>query len=275
VVNRSLIGDQDANPFKPAKPIRDGLVGVGISGKYPTLSFNAATTQQERMSIAISLTRLNRTISTKQATSFVHNEINLIPHQLKLKGKTGWDSSIPIVAPSNHESGSWKAPEDDLHRTVNPCSAFFMCPNCKSLETCSLKTFQYYDLDVKHKCAFCNKHQPVRNWKCKCDTRWHLCNEHRYSVRSIHHSSNITANGQTLTVDTVPSKKRKWTNHSETYEEIHRAAERRMERNVQQRTKIDIGVATFSLGNAVHTKINANFFSQNLKQRFMGVGLGV
>ena len=179
------------------------------------------------------------------------------------------------MAPSNHESGSWKAPEDDLHRTVNPCSAFFMCPNCKSLETCSLKTFQYHDLDVNHKCAFCNKHQPVRNWKCECDIRWHLCSNHRYSAKVKHHSANITANGQTLTVDTIPSKKRKWNNHSETYEEIHRAAERQLERNVQQRTKIYIGEATFSLGNAVHTNINANFLSHNLKQRFMGVGLGV
>ena len=88
-------------------------------------------------------------------------------------------------------------------------------------------------------------------------------------------NSTCSYNGQTLTVDTIPSKKRKWNNHSETYEEIHRAAERKMDRNVQQRTKIDNGEATFSLGNVVHTNINANFLSHNLKQRFMGVGLGV
>ena len=97
----------------------------------------------------------------------------------------------------------------------------------------------------------------------------------RYSVKVLHHSANVTANGQTLTVDTIPSKKRKWNTHSETYEEILRVAERKTDLEVLKRTKIGIGEQTFSLGKTVHTNINANFLSPNLKQRFMGVGLGV
>ena len=90
----------------------------------------------------------------------------------------------------------------------------------------------------------------------------------------MRYQASLTANGQTLTVDRIPSKKRKWNNHSESYEEIQRAAERKADREVLKRTKISKGETTVSLGEVVHTSINANFLSPKLKQRFMGVGVG-
>ena len=91
----------------------------------------------------------------------------------------------------------------------------------------------------------------------------------------MHYRASLSANGRTLTVDTIPSKKRKWNTHSESYEEIQRAAVRKTDREVLKRTKISKGETTISLGNVVHTSIHANLLSPNLKQRFMGVGLGV
>ena len=179
------------------------------------------------------------------------------------------------MAPSNQEKGSWRAPEDVQHRTANPCISFFLCPNCKALESSSLKSFQDYDLDVKHICATCNKHQMVRNWKCRCNIEWHKCSEHPYSVKhETHHRASITANGHTPTAERNLSRKRKRQNHSESFEEIQQAAERKTDRDVIRRDMISKGETMVSLGNMVHTNINANFLSPELKRRFMGVGLG-
>ena len=90
----------------------------------------------------------------------------------------------------------------------------------------------------------------------------------------MHYQVSLTANGQPLTVDRIPSKKRKWNTHSESYEEIQRAAERKTDRETLKRDKISKGEILVSLGEEIHTSINANFRSLKLKQRFMGAGLG-
>ena len=58
--------------------------------------------------------------------------------------------------------------------------------------------------------------------------------------------------------------------HSESYDEIRAAAERREDKQSTKRAKISSMELTIPLGNVIHSKINANFLSPLLKQRFMG-----
>ena len=97
VISRITEGNEFAKLFKPAKQTNKSLIGVGIQGKHPSLSCNVFVTDEEREEIAKALATLNRSISDKQLNDFIAGNKGIAPHPLKLNGKTGWDSTLPIL----------------------------------------------------------------------------------------------------------------------------------------------------------------------------------
>ena len=123
-----------------------------------------------------------------------------MPRPLKLNGKTGWDSTLPIL---NNE----RRLDCRYHRNqridAEPVEevAFFKCPrsSCSKVEPSSAKIFQYRDLDRPHECSFCCKSTQVRTWLCPCDRPWHLCDMHRqfHSGKQVHGPQNKPETGPT------------------------------------------------------------------------------
>ncbi len=67
---------------------------------------------------------------------------------------------------------SHPAPENSANMTVCQLS----CPACNAEEPSTNKAFQPHDLDKICKCKSCNENIKVKDWNCKCQTKWHLCN---------------------------------------------------------------------------------------------------
>ena len=170
------------NHFKPAKAKDDSLIGVGITGKQTAIACNIYVTSKEQLAIANALATLNRAISNKQLSEFMCNKRGIAPHPLKLNGKVGWDSTLPIL--NNERSLDCRFDDNCLscHAPVDQVS-FYKCPrsSCSKVEPSSVKIFQYSDLDRPHVCPFCKKATKVRSWQCTCEIPWHLCATHRYS----------------------------------------------------------------------------------------------
>ncbi|MDP6825285.1 MAG: BadF/BadG/BcrA/BcrD ATPase family protein, partial [Dehalococcoidales bacterium] len=67
------------------------VAGVGVTGLVPAVSFNVAITQHERSIIAAALIRLSRALNNKHVEDVLAGKRKLIPKQLTMRGKTGWD----------------------------------------------------------------------------------------------------------------------------------------------------------------------------------------
>ena len=103
-----------------------------------------------------------------------------MPHELKLNGKTSWDSTLPVVHNEQDLDNRW----DHIAIGSGPPEAtitFFACPRaqCSKVEPSSAKSFQYRDLDILMRCTSCKKGTAVRTWRCACDSPWHICGVHR------------------------------------------------------------------------------------------------
>ena len=272
IVKRSLHDSMDANLFRPSPPTLDALIGAGITGKHATLCFNTAITTAEQQCIAKCLAKLNRTISNKHANEFINGEQNLVPYELKLKGKVGWDSTIPILTHKDFVSTSWEPPRQDEYHPAQPNTAFFECPNCLKVEPSSCKDFQYNDLDIKHTCFMCNKHSAVKNWRCACGTRWYGCTTHRYNTlpaTNLHMSK--TANGQPASASVISkcNRKRKWQGHSASFDDILADDFKRADRKNDPHGLLT-NESVISLGICPHTSVGENFLGPILKKRFYG-----
>ena len=153
----------------------DSLSGVGILGKLASLNLNVVATPQEKTIMAKWLVKINRTIPDREADEFINYNKNLVPHELKLKGKVSWDSTIPILSHDYIWNASWEAVQSsDELRLPRLCVAFYKCPRCNMVEPSSCGDFQTVDLDKKHKCFYCSFNSEVKLWKCQGDTRWYV-----------------------------------------------------------------------------------------------------
>ena len=156
------------------------LRGVGILGKHAALSFSAAVNEDEREAIARALIKLNRTVSNKQVGEYMQGSRKLVPHNIKMNGKTGWDSSLPIVNDESDCSNRWDKfaiGNEPPRETI----VYYVCPNtvCSKKEPSSAKGFQTYDLDRPMKCPHCKKTTAARKWLCECKVPWFTCGAHR------------------------------------------------------------------------------------------------
>ena len=176
VVDRDLKASKDSNFFKPGKPIKDQLVGVGILGKHANLNMSVHVSAPEATEVAKSLLKLNRTISARHADEFLRGARDLQPHALKLNGKAGWDSNLRVVQNQSNCNNEW-----DVHSLSNVPHqggiTFYKCPkpNCGKAEPSSVYNFQSRDLDMPNRCTHCKGYSPVRAWTCQCDKPWYTC----------------------------------------------------------------------------------------------------
>ena len=77
------------------------------------MCFNVCTTDEEKLIIAKWLVQINRTIPLKDVGEFLNCKKNLVPHELKLKGKVGWDSSIPVLTNNYSVRTDWETIKTD------------------------------------------------------------------------------------------------------------------------------------------------------------------
>ena len=132
--------------FKPGKPKANGLKGIGILGKHATLNCNVEVTDQEAKQIAEALVHLSRTISHTKCQEYLMNQRWIIPIELKLKGKSNWDSTLLFNASTETSSEDWKVRGEWYSQNLG--IAFFACPLCKHVESCTCKQFKCDDLDT-------------------------------------------------------------------------------------------------------------------------------
>ena len=228
--------NSEASLFKPSKAARAGLVGLGIQGNkgHASIASNIAVTQHEQQHIALALIHLSRTINRKHCLEFLRNERDIIPIELKLKGKANWDSTMIVLNAKDDASGctgmlEWKNKTTTLQNTIK--FVFFQCPRCPHVEYSSCKAFQTHDIDQKQRCNGCNTTTKVNEWKCECGTYWHNCTTHRFSVakqssdmmrETNTQASEITSSNKQAKFTRIIGIKRKVTevNHPTTYEEM-------------------------------------------------------
>ena len=108
VVDKTMGGQGDAYLFKPSKGQCDALKGVGILGKHASLACNVVTDAAEQKAIHKALTKLNRQISNSKTEEYLQGTRKLIPHVIKMNGKTGWDSSLPIITNEFETGDKWE-----------------------------------------------------------------------------------------------------------------------------------------------------------------------
>ena len=180
VVDRTMGGCGDAILFKPQKGKNNALISVAILGKHASLSFNVVTENDEQAAMHKALVKLNRQITNIKVDEFLKGKRKLMPHDIKMNGKTGWDSSLPIITNENEYSNKWD--QHDLnHKTPEVNTTFYKCPKAECLmkEPSTAEAFRPDDLDKQLRCICCHKASPVRKWLCQCDVPWVTCDVHQ------------------------------------------------------------------------------------------------
>ena len=73
----------------------NALISVAILGKHASLSFNVVTENEEQAAMHKALVKLNRQITNEKVDEFLKGKRKLIPHDIKMNGKTLLDSPLP------------------------------------------------------------------------------------------------------------------------------------------------------------------------------------
>ena len=274
VVSRILQDSEDRKLFKPTTTTPNSLIGVGLLGKHAAIGCSLHVTKEEQANIASSLVKLGRVLSNKHTYDFIQNSRTIAPTELRLNGRVGWDSTIPILTHDfSKDTGRCTSASDSEHPRT-PVTSFFECPNCQAVEPSSCKHFQYRDLDIKHKCSNCAKYNAVRFWKCPCGSRWQHCQVHWYSVTPETYSHMSTASGQSHSKAGTPWRKRKRANYAGglSYDELLAEEKRETHHRLRKLTRPN-AETVITLGKQVHTSIyciSPNLVGPSLKKRFMG-----
>jgi hypothetical protein len=197
------------------KPVKDNLIGIGMTGKVPTIQANVFMKKEEVQAVAKALVQLNRNISNKQVIEFMQNTLKILPKELKLKGKAGWDSDLPSMA-KPHTSTRETVENRGICLDLPTGAAFLECPRCNKVESITEKGFQTKDLDKTRRCFHCKKYSAVKNWECGCGTKWHLCSVHGHGRTECNSHQQI---GDTRSQPTHPTGKLKGNHSSNSYKE--------------------------------------------------------
>ena len=72
---RTLAGTDQLRHFRPAKNIKDNLVGIGISGNHQGPAFNVRVSENEQNEIAKRLHKLNHTITEDKWNGILDGKI--------------------------------------------------------------------------------------------------------------------------------------------------------------------------------------------------------
>ena len=127
--------------------------------------------------------QVNRQINNKTRDEYLQVTRKLTPHAIKMNGKTGWDSSLPIIK-NEAESGDRWEQHNLLLKPLEETIVYYVCPSaeCLMMEPSSAEAFRHNDLDKKLKCRQCHKTTNARNWSCGCNVPWFACDTHQISI---------------------------------------------------------------------------------------------
>ena len=97
-----------------------------------------------------------------------------------MNGKTGWDSSLPIITNEIESGDKW----EQYNLTFKQSEAtivFYEFPKneCLMKEPSSAEAFRPDDLNKMLKCRQCHKTTYARNWSCGCSIPWFTCDTHQ------------------------------------------------------------------------------------------------
>jgi hypothetical protein len=267
VADKDFGGQGDAYLFKPAKARKDMLRGVGILGMHTSLSFNITVTDSEQKAIAKAFTKLNRTISNTNAEEFLQGTRKLQPHDIKMNGKTGWDSSLPVLNDETHISNRWNQyaiGNEPPRKNI----AFYACPktDCLKKEPSSAKGFQTHDLDRQQICRHCHRQSAARKWLCACGIPWYTCDTHKtYHCKSeVRLQSNQQPNAMIKSLRSQMLKKRRI---NMGHEEILAQERKRAKRKATEGCRSD----DIELEDAPPPKV-PRLLGPILQRRFRGIG---
>ena len=266
-VKKVMHNSEDSKYFKPYKPGKDALIGMGMMGKHASIACNVAISDAERTVIADWLVKLTRTISKNDLREFRTGAKKLKANELKLKGKVGWDSTIPILTHNKRAIDDWETAPRGLE-THDSSIALLKCPVCDYMESNSCNDFQYHNLDKRHKCFRCKNITCTMDWNCVCGYRWYNCKTHckRNPPETTHRKN--TACGQSTTDSSKTSCKRPKRSLPALYEDILDDDLKRA--NLKRKRKEDLDMRVLDLGKLKHKRIKMNFLSPKLRSRFMG-----
>ena len=103
----------------------------------------------EQRIIACSLLKLGRCISRSHIEDCLSQRKNITPAKLKLKGKVGWDSTLPQMATFGGGDVSAQPIEDAANPLVLHTTAFFKCPHCQKEHARGISTHRsWQDTEV-------------------------------------------------------------------------------------------------------------------------------
>jgi ribonuclease HI len=177
VVCRTLPSQGDARLFQPAQKTRDDLKGVGVLGQNPSVSFNVFVSDDERKYIAIAIVHLSRQAMSTNVEKYISGTRKLVPRILTLNGNSGWVSTVKTLS-SPLTAGVLWAPAPVVGVSSGRNVTFYKCKQCDLVEPSTCTSFQYTDLDRKHKCMHCKKSSSVKDWSCECGENWFNCALH-------------------------------------------------------------------------------------------------
>jgi ribonuclease HI len=176
-VAERVVDKQDMHDvFKPASPLGQNLLGVGIEGRHAALNFNITIPKDLQDEIALRLVALGCS-KKRDCRNFLHKELKLKPAALTLRAKVPWDADIPKQQPQAAPKAvicvkaSSQPDAIDMH--------IITCPKCGNQGPVGKYTICYNKLDHTINCRMCHKSSESRHWKCNCSVPWFTCRKHQ------------------------------------------------------------------------------------------------
>jgi hypothetical protein len=184
IIDRGINDEEKRNKFRPLKVTHERFLSLGIKGKHAAISCSIDVDDETLRLLELNLITLGHRVSTKQQKDFREGKITFKPVVPNLKGRAGWDSKIKL------REGALYQPKPRQKHTANCCKrsvqpVCFQCPQCKASVLSSNQAFQNVDLDKVCKCKSCKAYVKVRDWRCSCLNRWHLCDKHQSYANPI------------------------------------------------------------------------------------------
>ncbi len=178
VVSRGSYDDQPKQALKLLHISKDKFLDIALKGKYQAPSLKLAMSEEMCVQVRKCLITLGHEISATQVERFLRGELALTPSSPNLKGRVGWDSKLG-VSPGLCEAMQLVEQKQQSNLQKQAKYPFCMtCPECNGNELSSNMAFQLHDLDRTCKCKQCKQSSKIRDWRCGCGLRWHLCDLH-------------------------------------------------------------------------------------------------
>jgi hypothetical protein len=191
VVERIYIGTKVKPLFSPNKFKGEPLAAFAISGNQAMVNFRVAISEDLKTHIGEQLLTLGHKCTKMDLKQIQAGTLRVPPRKLKLCGRAGWDSHLPIVIriPHKHHDFQDHDPPSSNHNSTS--MVFFSCSQCKGegKERGDTAAFQLDDIDKKVRCTKCRQSSAVKTWSCPCGLLWHLCPLHQ------HHPLRLRASG--------------------------------------------------------------------------------